>query len=145
MSLVDQPLRLSSDLCTCSLKKQSADVSFKAPSVIGTVRRYPQNRRSQQELQIIAREGSNRLIDRNIVISQRTRFGNKIVYKRNALLNTIKAIKRGGVVSFLINQKINQADGVPVTFFGQETLAVRSCAIYPATEILGNVPVIVKT
>jgi len=79
--------------------------------------------------QIVARKGENRLIDERIVLPQRTRYGNKVIYKRNALINTVKELKRGGTVSFLIDQKSNRRQGVPVRFFGRETLAVSSCAV----------------
>lgn len=78
---------------------------------------------------VVARKGSNRLIDEKIVVPMRTRYGNKVFYKENAMINTVKALKRNEAVSFLIDQKIGKKEGVPVQFFGQEVLAVASCAV----------------
>jgi len=81
------------------------------------------------ESHVVARKGTNRLIDERIIVPMRTRYGNKVFYKQNALIHTVKALKRGETVSFLIDQKINEKEGVPVTFFGQEILAVAACAV----------------
>jgi len=81
------------------------------------------------ESHVVARRGSNRLIDERIVMPLRTRHGNKVFYKENAMLNTVKALKRNEAVSFLIDQKIGPKEGVPVQFFGREVLAVASCAV----------------
>jgi len=81
------------------------------------------------ESHVVARRGSNQLIDDRIVTPLRTRHGNKVFYKENAMLNTVKALKRNEAVSFLIDQKIGPNEGVPVQFFGQDVLAVASCAV----------------
>jgi KDO2-lipid IV(A) lauroyltransferase len=77
---------------------------------------------------LIARQGSNRLIDQKLIVPMRTAGGNKVFYKNNAMLHAMKALRRGETVSFLIDQKIGRKEGVPVRFFGQEILAVASCA-----------------
>ncbi|MEI7851575.1 MAG: lysophospholipid acyltransferase family protein [Kiritimatiellales bacterium] len=81
------------------------------------------------ESHIVVRQGSNRLIDEHIVTPLRLRHGNKVFYKENAMLNTVKALKRGEAVAFLIDQKIGPTEGVPIQFFGREVLAVASCAV----------------
>jgi KDO2-lipid IV(A) lauroyltransferase len=81
------------------------------------------------ESHVVARRGSNQLIDDHIVTPLRTRHGNKVFYKENAMLNTVKALKRNEAVSFLIDQKIGPKEGVPVQFFGHDVLAVASCAV----------------
>jgi len=81
------------------------------------------------ESYVVARQGSNRLIDERIVVPLRTRYGNQVLYKKNAMINTVKALKRNEAVSFLIDQKISRKEGVPVQFFGREVLAVASCAV----------------
>lgn len=78
---------------------------------------------------VIARRGSNRLIDDRIVTPLRTRHGNQVFYKENAIRNTIKALKRNEAVSFLIDQKIGPREGVTVRLFGHDVLAVASCAL----------------
>ena len=81
------------------------------------------------ESYVIARQGSNRLIDERIVVPLRTRYGNQVLYKKNAMISTVKALKRNEAVSFLIDQKISSKEGVPVQFFGHEVMAVASCAV----------------
>ena len=81
------------------------------------------------ESHVVARRGSNQLIDDRIVTPLRTRHGNKVFYKENAMLNTVKALKRNEAVSFLIDQKTSDREGVPVQFFGQKVTAVASCAV----------------
>ncbi len=78
---------------------------------------------------VVARRGTNRLIDERIIVPMRTLYGNKVFYKENAMLNTVKALRRNEAVSFLIDQKIGRKEGVPVQFFGRELLAVASCAL----------------
>lgn len=80
------------------------------------------------ESHVVARRGSNQLIDDRIVTPLRTRYGNKIFYRENAMINTVKALKRNEAVSFLIDQKTSDREGVPVQFFGREVMAVASCA-----------------
>ncbi|MFA5689533.1 MAG: hypothetical protein WC959_10365 [Kiritimatiellales bacterium] len=77
---------------------------------------------------IIARKGDNALIDKNILTPIRTKFGNRIIPKKNALLHIVKALKRGEAASFLIDQKTNVKEGVTVKFFGRDVLAVASAA-----------------
>lgn len=76
----------------------------------------------------VARRGSNRLIDEKIIVPLRTRYGNRLLYKQNAMLYSVKALKRGETVCFLIDQKINRKEGEPAVFFGREIMAVSSCA-----------------
>ncbi|MBM4153367.1 MAG: hypothetical protein FJ220_07595 [Kiritimatiellaceae bacterium] len=78
---------------------------------------------------VIARKGNNILIEERIITPLRTRYGNKIFYKDNAMLNTIKALKRNEAVSFLIDQKIGSKEGVQVQLFGHTANAVASCAV----------------
>lgn len=80
------------------------------------------------ESNIVARQGTNRLIDEKIVLPLRIRYGNRISYKKNALLFIGKSLRHGEAVAFLVDQKSGEKDGVPVRFFGQEIIAVASCA-----------------
>ena len=77
---------------------------------------------------VITRKSDNRLIDERILMPIRTRFGHRIVHKRNAMLSLAKELKRGGNVSILIDQKINEKEGAVVKLLGQDVLAVMSAA-----------------
>ncbi|MBI9021207.1 MAG: lysophospholipid acyltransferase family protein [Verrucomicrobia bacterium] len=77
---------------------------------------------------VVARKGSNKLIDARIVTPMRESFGNHVIYKHRALPNVARALKRGEHVGLLIDIKSNRKEGVPVTFFGKETVAIKSSA-----------------
>jgi KDO2-lipid IV(A) lauroyltransferase len=65
----------------------------------------------------IGREGNNKLIEKKITTPFRQRYGNKNVYKKNALLGIIKTIKKGGYVGLLFDQKAGGKNSVKVNFF----------------------------
>jgi KDO2-lipid IV(A) lauroyltransferase len=77
---------------------------------------------------VVARKGTNALIDDRIVTPMRESFGNRVIYKRRALPQVARALKRGEHVGLLIDIKSNEKEGVPVTFFGKETIAIKSSA-----------------
>lgn len=77
---------------------------------------------------VVARRGNNRLIDDRIVTPLRESFGNKVIYKSRALPHVVRALKRGEHVGLLIDIKSNAKEGIPVTFFGKETIAIKSSA-----------------
>ena len=68
----------------------------------------------------VGREGDNRLIDQNMTIPFRERYGNRSVYKKRAAIAIVKALKRGEIVGVLIDQKVNSSEGVKVKFFGRD-------------------------
>lgn len=77
---------------------------------------------------VVARKGSNRLIDSRIVTPLRESFGNNVIFKKRALPRIAKGLKNGEHVGLLIDIKSNSTQGVPVTFFGQKTYAIKSSA-----------------
>ncbi len=77
---------------------------------------------------VVARRGTNRLIDDRIVTPMRQSFGNRVIYKSRALPQVAKALKRGENVGLLIDIKSNEREGVPIKFFGKETIAIKSSA-----------------
>lgn len=83
---------------------------------------------SHRQGNVVARRGSNRLIDERIVTPQRESFGNKVIYKSRALPQVVRALKRGEHVGLLIDIKSNIREGIPVIFFGKETIAIKSSA-----------------
>lgn len=83
---------------------------------------------SSRQGNLVARRGTNRLIDDRIVTPMRQSFGNRVIYKSRALPQVVKALKRGENVGLLIDIKSNAKEGVPVKFFGKETIAIKSSA-----------------
>jgi KDO2-lipid IV(A) lauroyltransferase len=57
----------------------------------------------------------------------RTRFGNIIIYKKGALPEMRKTLRRGGVVAFLVDQS-RRREGVDVNFFGRKVTATPAAA-----------------
>jgi len=77
---------------------------------------------------VVARKGSNRLIDDRIVTPMRESFGNRVIYKDRALPQVARALRNGEHVGLLVDIKSGPNQGVPVTFFGKETYAIKSSA-----------------
>ena len=57
----------------------------------------------------------------------RTRFGLKIVYKKGALPEMRKMLRRGGIIGLLVDQS-RRSEGVEVTFFGHKVTATPAAA-----------------
>lgn len=76
---------------------------------------------------VIGREGNNKLIDRNITIPFRNKYGNRATSKGNAMFAMAKALKQGGVVGLLTDQKSGSLNSAKMNFFGtpaETTLSV---------------------
>ena len=75
----------------------------------------------------IGRTGNNKLIDQNITIPFRNKYGNRATSKDNAMLSMAKTLKKGDAVGLLIDQKAGSQNSVKVDFFGiaaETTLSV---------------------
>lgn len=94
---------------------------------------------SARQGHVVARQGNNRLIDDRIVTPMRESFGNRVIYKKHALPQVARALKRGEHAGLLIDIKSNRKEGVPINFFGKETLALKSSAFL---QIKLGIPVI---
>ncbi len=88
---------------------------------------------------VVARKGTNQRIDDRIVTPMRESFGNRVIYKHRALPHVVRALRRGEHVGLLIDIKSGRKEGVPVTFFGKETYAIKSSAYL---QIKLGVPVV---
>jgi Kdo2-lipid IVA lauroyltransferase/acyltransferase len=89
----------------------------------------------------IARPLDNPALDRRLV-GFRTSTGNTVFYKKNALGSVMKTIRSGGVVAVLIDQNMQERDGIFVPFFGRPAstttvaaaVALKTgCAIVPVS------------
>jgi KDO2-lipid IV(A) lauroyltransferase len=76
----------------------------------------------------IGREGNNKLIEQNITTPFRQRHGNRNIYKTNALLSIIKALKKNQIVGLLYDQKAGGQNSVKADFFGMEADTTKSIA-----------------
>jgi KDO2-lipid IV(A) lauroyltransferase len=82
----------------------------------------------ERQSRVVARRGSNRLIDDRLVTPMRESFGNGVIFKERALPHVSRSLKRGEHVGLLIDIKSSRAQGVPVTFFDRQTYAIKSSA-----------------
>lgn len=62
------------------------------------------------------------------VYRMRTRLGNQILYKKNALPEISQALRQGGITGLLIDMSRRQ-DGVEVEFFGKRATATPAAAL----------------
>jgi len=75
----------------------------------------------------IGREGNNRLINENITIPFRNKYGNVAISKNNAMLAMAKTLKKGHTVGLLIDQKSGHLNSAKIDFFNtpaETTLSV---------------------
>ncbi len=76
----------------------------------------------------IARRGNNHLVDEHIIQAFRGRYGNKHIYKKNAIVSIVKTLKEGGIVSMMFDQKIEEAHSFPTIFFNQPVRTLNTIA-----------------
>ena len=74
----------------------------------------------EKPLNVIARKTNNQLLEERVVRPLREHFGVNILYKKNAMMRSVKALNRGECVGTLIDQRLNLQEGIPVEFFGKE-------------------------
>jgi KDO2-lipid IV(A) lauroyltransferase len=67
---------------------------------------------------VIARPLDNPHLDRRLV-SLRSSTGNTVIYKQRALGQVMKTLREGGLVAILIDQNVQEKDGIFVRFFGR--------------------------
>jgi len=85
---------------------------------------------------VVGREGNNKLIDQNITIPFRNKYGNRATTKDKAMLSMSKALKKmskalkkGDTVGLLIDQKTGEQNSVKVDFFGKSADTTISVAL----------------
>ncbi len=71
-------------------------------------------------LNAIARKTNNPLLEERVVRPLRERFGVQVLYKKNAMIRSVKALNRGESVGTMIDQRLNLREGISVEFFGRE-------------------------
>ena len=76
----------------------------------------------------IGRKGNNKLIESNITMPFREKYGNAAVGKDKAMLAMIRRLKDAGNVGVLIDQKSGRINSVKVDFFGQPAETTLSIA-----------------
>jgi KDO2-lipid IV(A) lauroyltransferase len=77
----------------------------------------------------VGREGNNKLIEKNITTPFRQRYGNKNIYKKNAMISIIKALRKNKIVGLLIDQKAGGKNSLKLKFFGLPADTINSVAM----------------
>jgi Kdo2-lipid IVA lauroyltransferase/acyltransferase len=96
-------------------------------------------------ISVVARPLDNPALDRRLC-AFRAMAGNRVVYKQDALKEILRALHAGQGVAFLIDQNVQEKDGIFVDFFGRPAatttvvaaLAVKTgCALVPGHTTIG--------
>ncbi|MDD5406924.1 MAG: lysophospholipid acyltransferase family protein [Sulfurovaceae bacterium] len=77
---------------------------------------------------VVGREGDNKIIDKNITIPFRNKYGNRAIYKNKAMISMAKAIKNKEAVGMLIDQKTGGTHSAKIEFFGHKASTTLSTA-----------------
>jgi len=93
---------------------------------------------------VVARPLDNPALDVRLC-AFRARGGNTVIYKRNALSQIMRTLRGGGGVAILIDQNVQEKDGIFVDFFGRKAatttvaaaVALKTrCLIVPVHAVL---------
>lgn len=75
----------------------------------------------------VAKKFKSRIVESQ-VHAARTRFGNEILYKKDALADMTRVLRGGGVLGLLVDMARRQ-DGVEIEFFGKRATATPAAAM----------------
>jgi KDO2-lipid IV(A) lauroyltransferase len=84
--------------------------------------------RSGHTVTSVARRLDSSLLNR-WVLDYRTRFGNGILFKKEALSGMRKTLRSGKILGLLIDQTTKKKEGVEVLFFGRKVMATPAAAL----------------
>ena len=73
-------------------------------------------------MDVIARPLDNPALDERLVAFRR-RSGNTVIYKQKALAHILRALRANREVAFLLDQNVQEKDGIFVDFFGRKAAA----------------------
>ena len=82
----------------------------------------------EHPLSVVVRPLENQRLDRWLS-GNRTRFGNRVIPKWGSLREILRALHRGGDVGLLIDQNVQEKDGVYVSLFGHPACTTASAAL----------------
>ena len=92
-------------------------------------------------IDIVVRPADNPWLDRELR-SLRERFGNGVVPKRGAARRMLETIRAGGRVGLLIDQRVQEREGIAVPFFGRPAL---TSSILARVSLRTGAPVVPMT
>ncbi|MEA2691398.1 MAG: Kdo2-lipid lauroyltransferase/acyltransferase [Acidobacteriota bacterium] len=72
-------------------------------------------------LHVVARLADNPYLERELA-NLRTRFGNGVIHKHGAARRMLQILRDQGRIAILIDQRVQEKEGIAVPFFGHEAL-----------------------
>jgi KDO2-lipid IV(A) lauroyltransferase len=76
---------------------------------------------------VVARPLDNPLLDQRLV-AFRQKSGNAVIYKRQALSQTLRMVRDGKAVAFVVDQNVQADEGIFVDFFGRPAASTTAAA-----------------
>lgn len=102
--------------------------------------------RSRKPLNIISRQTNNALLEKRVVKPMREHYGVNVFYKKNAIMKLVKALNRGENTGFLIDQRLNPPEGIPLRFFNREAGTATTPALLQIRFGIRTIPIfMIKT
>ena len=77
----------------------------------------------------VVKRSANHWIDEEITTPFRQRYGSRMVEHEGAMITLVKTLKKGKIVSLMIDQVVQPPNGVPVNFFGYPTAATKAVSV----------------
>jgi KDO2-lipid IV(A) lauroyltransferase len=81
-----------------------------------------------EKMSSIARSQNNPYLNR-LVERARTKYGNRIIYKDNALFSVVSELRQNGTVGILMDQAVIPEEGIIVDFLGRPAWTIKVPAI----------------
>lgn len=93
-------------------------------------------------INVVARQLDNHLLDKKIN-EMRGIGGNRVIYKKNALSESLRLLKKGEAVGFLLDQNTSRREGVFVDFLGRKACTNRGVALIALKSRAPVIPVFI--
>lgn len=92
---------------------------------------------------VVARRLDNPFLN-NLIERLRSRYGNKVIYKRGALKEIIKTLRKNGSVGILIDQAVLPEEGIIVDFLGRPAWTTKMPVLIARKTASPILPVFIK-
>ncbi|MDX9714791.1 MAG: lysophospholipid acyltransferase family protein [Dissulfurispiraceae bacterium] len=94
-------------------------------------------------ISVVARRQNNIYID-GIVEKMRTKYGNKVIYKKGALKQILSAVKANENVGILMDQAVSENEGYVVNFLGRPAWTTKMPALIARRTGAAVLPVFIR-
>jgi len=97
------------------------------------------------DLSIIGRKLDSKMMD-TVLVSNRERFNVKMIYRKNAIKNAVKAIRNGNALGLLLDQHLGEKQGgIAINFFRHKAYQSPAASILARTLDATIIPVFIST